>query len=373
MPINRKGDDSNILESLVFTMSQKFVLRQEADEKFLDKSEGYKLYINEPVTENIDIKNKKIINSGSPEDFGDLVNKKYIDDLIEDYILKDDIDSIVGSSIQSITKGTFGTSLVEKMCLYYNIALTHKPKFWLSSQFPNGLFPKLKKIKTFSLTDIMGNKVIESILPDSPETGTIYVENVFLEPGNSPGFILSNPGVSRITINFEFKTDYTFIFLARKIDRNDVGSIFTSVTSNRILGWRNNDKVFKVGRNENCQIGTNRDTNLHCYIVRCIGGIGVQGQWEFYDLDKHGVFNKIGGNRVTENFGMVVIGNSFHALDRSSDKGKGLFYELILFEESLSNKDLESIKKFIKLYYNFHEVKKSGPKVVDSSLLQNLN
>ena len=60
-------------------MNQKFVLRQEADEKYLDQSEGDKLYINEPITENIDIKNKKIINSGSPEDLGDLVNKQYVD------------------------------------------------------------------------------------------------------------------------------------------------------------------------------------------------------------------------------------------------------------------------------------------------------
>ena len=67
-PINRKEDDSRLLESLVLTMNQKFVLRQEADEKYLDQSEGDKLYINEPITENIDIKNKKIINSGSPVD-----------------------------------------------------------------------------------------------------------------------------------------------------------------------------------------------------------------------------------------------------------------------------------------------------------------
>src|SRR5271154_238017 len=79
MPTNRKGDDSNILQSIVFTMSQKFVSKQEADQKYLDKSEGDNLYINEPITENIDIKNKKIINSGSPEDLGDLVNKKYVD------------------------------------------------------------------------------------------------------------------------------------------------------------------------------------------------------------------------------------------------------------------------------------------------------
>src|SRR5258708_658852 len=152
--------------NLVFTMSQKFVSKQEA-EKFLDQQEGDKFYLNEPITENIDMKNKKIINSGPPEDLGDLVNKQYIDDLIEDYILRDDVDSIVESSIQRITKGTSpltkSDTKVEKMCLYYNIALTHKPKFWLSSQFPNGLFPKLNKIKIFSVTDIMGNKVIESI------------------------------------------------------------------------------------------------------------------------------------------------------------------------------------------------------------------
>ena len=61
------------------------------------------------------------------------------------------------------------------------------------------------------------------------------------------------------------------------------------------------------------------------------------GKCEYWDMK-----NKIGDVTVTENFGNVVIG-----------KDKGYFYELILFEECLSDEDLESIKKFIKTMYNF--------------------
>ena len=68
--------NSNLISNLVFTMHQKF---NEMDSKYLDQTEGDKMYINEPITENIDIKNKKIINSDSPKDFGDLVNKQYVD------------------------------------------------------------------------------------------------------------------------------------------------------------------------------------------------------------------------------------------------------------------------------------------------------
>ena len=50
----------DLLSNLIFNMNQKFVSKQEADEKYLDQAEGDKLYINEPIIENIDMKNKKI-------------------------------------------------------------------------------------------------------------------------------------------------------------------------------------------------------------------------------------------------------------------------------------------------------------------------
>ena len=59
MPINRKQDESSLLVNLIFNMNQKFVSKQEAKEKYLDKSEGDKFYLNKPITENIDIKSKK--------------------------------------------------------------------------------------------------------------------------------------------------------------------------------------------------------------------------------------------------------------------------------------------------------------------------
>ena len=65
------------------------------------------------------------------------------------------------------------------MLIYYNIALTYKPRVWLSSQFVNGLFPKLNKIKFHgTLSDIMGNKIINGLIPENPEEDSIYVENI---------------------------------------------------------------------------------------------------------------------------------------------------------------------------------------------------
>ena len=61
MPINRKNADDIDISSLVFNMNQKFVSKQEADKKYLDKSEGDQFYINEPITENMDMKDKKFL------------------------------------------------------------------------------------------------------------------------------------------------------------------------------------------------------------------------------------------------------------------------------------------------------------------------
>ena len=173
-------DDSRLLKSLVFNMNQKFVLRQEADEKYLDKTEGDKFYLNEPITENIDIKNKKIINSGSPEDLGDLVNKQYVDNK---FIEKETLVRFQNSNEKTYAKKTdikhfakktdirghqypFQNSKLESMLIYYNIAMEYNPRVWISTKFPVGLFPKLNKVDIYMgsptanmFADIMGNKV----------------------------------------------------------------------------------------------------------------------------------------------------------------------------------------------------------------------
>ena len=156
------------------------------------------------------------------------------------------------------------------MLIYYNIALTHNPKVWLSSKYPLGLFPKLNEIgrapRSKFFNDIMLNKIVEGLFPNNPEEGTIYANNILMA-GQSygPAFTINN---SQITINIDFKIDYTFIFVAGKANSKDVGSIFTSTTPNRIVGWRDNDKVLQVGRNEIDQRSSNKDTRLHCYIIR---------------------------------------------------------------------------------------------------------
>src|SRR5271156_3681913 len=104
-PINRKNtNDSDSISNLMFNLNQRFISKQEADEKYLDKSEGDKLYINEPITENINMKNRKITSSAIPKDPDDLTNKKYVDSIKLTYPLKD--------------------TELERMLMYYNITFT---------------------------------------------------------------------------------------------------------------------------------------------------------------------------------------------------------------------------------------------------------
>ncbi len=79
------------------------------------------------------------------------------------------------------------------------------------------------------------------------------------------------------------------------------------------------------------------------------------------------------GYWLQEHYGKVVIGKAYESLD-TADKGKGIFYEVILFDEGLSSEDVESIIKILKTFYDFTpKVKIQKEKVVDQSLLQNLN
>src|SRR5271156_4416781 len=77
------GVNPNLLSNLIINMNQKF---SEMDTKYLDKGEGDKLYINEPITENIDIKDKKISSSAVPTDSHDLVNKYYVDESVRSLV-----------------------------------------------------------------------------------------------------------------------------------------------------------------------------------------------------------------------------------------------------------------------------------------------
>ena len=209
----------------------------------------------------------------------------------------------------------------------------------------------------------MGNKVIQGLIPVNPENNAIYAENITFA-NSTYSLNLLESKLSRITINTEFLIDYTFIFVARKVHEDDIGSIFTSTKPNRIFGWRNDGKAFKVGQGE-ATVGTyNEDTDLHCYIVVC-----TMSKIQFWDLD-----TKIGNTSVLENYGKVVIGKALQSLD-TNDKGRGYFYELILFDRALPIEDpdgVETIKKFLKTFYDFKPKVKEVP-VVDQSVLQNLS
>src|SRR6266853_788603 len=116
-------------------------------------------------------------------------------------------------------------------------------------------------------------------------------------------------------------------------------------------------------------MGTNEDTNLHCYIVRC-----TAGKCEFWDLETQ--LNIPKNNLVTnEDFGKVVIGKTLRVTD-IYDLGKGGFSELILFQEPVSDEALDNIRNFLKTHYSFKEIqihKSQVPKeVVNDKVLNNL-
>src|SRR6266853_3210462 len=113
-PLNRKEGifNSTSLATVMFELNQKFVTHEEADswktefeEKFLDKPEADKLYINEPITENLNMKSKKIENVGEPKSGHHAVNKKYVDKQIA--VNKKYVDSQVSKlSTEQIAKVT---------------------------------------------------------------------------------------------------------------------------------------------------------------------------------------------------------------------------------------------------------------------------
>src|SRR3977135_4473757 len=113
--VNNFGCSVNNKESDSISLSHfKSVLLNEIDKKYLDKNEGDQLYVN--------------------EDSPDFVNKQYVDSL-EVRVRSELKEEITGKLfLKEITSKFTGTNL-EKMLMFYNIAITHKPKVWLSSQF----------------------------------------------------------------------------------------------------------------------------------------------------------------------------------------------------------------------------------------------
>ena len=116
--VHNKESDSGFLKREILNEIDRYASK--ADKKYLDKSEGDRLYVN--------------------EDSPDLVDKKYLEKQVQS--VKDDL--IGKLFLKEITSSFTGTTL-QKMLMYYNLALTHKPKVWISSQFHNGLFHKIKE------------------------------------------------------------------------------------------------------------------------------------------------------------------------------------------------------------------------------------
>src|SRR6266853_1619858 len=207
-PLRQKEDGFISLGSIVFDLKQQFVTHKEVEDKFLDKPEADELYINEPITENLDMKNKRMLNlTQTPEDQYEVTNKKYVDDLMKG--MRNEYESTYAKKKNELTLPLQGT-IVEKMLIYYNVAFTHKPIVWISAMFPFGLFPSLDKIGNYNIfEDIMKHKVIKGLIQaDQVDSlsfkNAIYAENISLESGM---FILNNNEniISKIVINIKFK------------------------------------------------------------------------------------------------------------------------------------------------------------------------
>src|SRR5277367_5767697 len=249
--VNKRESDSGLLFSQVTSQIEKKIsdLKNEIDSKYLEENEADHLFVNEPISENIDMKSKKIINSGLPTDPTDLTNKQYVDQHVDNgihllhnkFIEKETLVQFQNkneeqyakkSDLKKYTKKTdqlstypFQNTKVDDMLTYYNIALTYMPKVWISAKFPFGLFTKLNKIQ---ISDIMGHKV-HSETPHSETQDdndnskkVIIAQNISRDPIE---FLLNTEPtkISRITINIDFKVDFTFIFVARKKDASDMG------------------------------------------------------------------------------------------------------------------------------------------------------
>jgi hypothetical protein len=242
------------------------------------------------------------------------------------------------------------------MLFYYNMADRYKPKVWISAKFPVGLFPKFNKLDAYltsptsvTFADIMGNNV-EINNESVNDTITAYNIGHKIFDNGQYAFLLNT--TSKIFINtITFKKDYTFIFVAKKTDATDTGSIFTSSLPDRIFGWRNSDIFYKCNKFVMSKPSAINDTNLHCFIIRFTKAI-----YNFWDFDK--VLEPATPSFLNEDFGKVIIGG-----------GKGVFSELILFDKALSDTAIGNITNFLNRYYKFHSANKN---VVDNTLLQNL-
>src|SRR5437773_8957979 len=130
--INNKESDSSLISSFFTSQIEKKIsdLKSEIDSKYLDETEADLFYINDPISENIDLRGRKIINSGEPKDFGDLVNKKYVDN---QFIQNESLDELTYVKKSDIPKNIvpFQNTKVGEVLTYYNIALNFKPKVWI--------------------------------------------------------------------------------------------------------------------------------------------------------------------------------------------------------------------------------------------------
>src|SRR5437773_10204654 len=101
--VNNKESDSSLFSTFVTSHIEKKIndLKSEIDLKYLDETEADIFYINDTISENIDLRGRKIINSGEPKDFRDLVNKKYVDN---QFIQNESLDELTYAKKSDIPK-----------------------------------------------------------------------------------------------------------------------------------------------------------------------------------------------------------------------------------------------------------------------------
>jgi hypothetical protein len=158
-------------------------------------------------------------------------------------------------------------------------------------------------------------------------------------------------GTSRVKSDYSFGSDVTFFFLAKRTSKG--GRLFTSSTSNSVLGWWDTyQKLLWIeGELMTTRDFTTGDNKIHLWIMT-LKNTPAGFDFSLYDGDKLIIENNVRFPRelriVTWN--QVTIGLPVLF---SNEAGTGHVYECLCFDSMLDKNLINTIKLFIKKYYKY--------------------
>ena len=222
---------------------------------------------------NLNLNNNRITNLANPVNATDAVTKQYLDN--------------------------YETAKANK-AKYQKVLDDLKPKFWVSSTFPNGLDGTASTI-----TDLTGNGLTV--------TGSIPSTLIF-------------PVSTRIQSTTTFDKEFTFLIKAKKVSSTAKGRFFTSHSGNKLLGWWNGKikslymdaNVYGVTSNT-----TTGDSKTHTFML-----VGNNDLKAFY----HEKTTVVSSNNGSDTWGKVVLGQPWSP---STENTEFQLYECICFDKVL--------------------------------------